>query len=121
MPRSERFLRPCRALFGPTLVLCLVWLSTSAWASTSAALETRLTPVLAMASESMPMSMDCVPCINCRVAPPPSTHGFSAGCIQPGEPVWWAQAPSAPDTMFFDEGCGQARMPVRIVYCRWLN
>jgi hypothetical protein len=83
--------------------------------------EAGLEAISAVASEPMPMASDRMPCARCYIAPAQASHGFSGECREHEAPAWRAHAPSVPDTEYFDTGGGLVRLPVRILYCRWLD
>jgi hypothetical protein len=109
------------ALLGVALFLCLSLLGAGARASTLVMQEAGPIAISAMASEPMPTASDCMPCARCYVAPAPAAHGFSGECMTPDEPVWLVHAPTVSGAERFDTGGRQVRLPVRILYARWLD
>ena len=120
MARPE-CLQRWRARFGVALFLCLALLGAGGRASTPVMQETGPVAISAVASEPIPMASDRMPCARCYIAPTQASHGFSGECKEHGAPVWRAHARSVPDTEYFDTGGGFVRLPVRILYCRWLD
>ncbi|VTU44391.1 hypothetical protein [Variovorax sp. RA8] len=120
MARAE-CLRRWRARFGVALFLCLALLGAGARASMPVMQQAGPQAISIIASESMPMASDRMPCARCYVAPAPASHGFSGECREHEAPIWRVHAPSMLDAENFDMGGQLVRLPVRILYCRWLD
>ena len=72
---------------------------------------------------SMPVALDCMPCVVCYVGPTPTTANFNAESKEPEEATWRLNTRLTPEesTWRFDTGGRRPRWPVRISFCRWLN
>lgn len=74
----------------------LVWLtlcSVGAGAMTAPAMrEARAVVDSTMSGGSMPMASDCMPCVQCFIAPAPVTQGFNGEFKESGPPAWWVHA-----------------------------
>ena len=106
--------------------LCSALIGAGAHASVAVMQEARAVAAPAMASmagvRSMPAALDCMPCAVCCIAPAPVAHGFSRECKEAQEPTWHVHAAPVPDAdCWFDTSGSEARTPVRIAFCRWLN
>ena len=120
MARPEWFGR-LRALFGLALFLSLTLPGAQARASMPLIRQAGPVAISAVSSRSMPTATDCMPCVRCYTAPAPASHGCSGECKEHEALIWWVHVPSALFDAFFDSGGGYARLPVRILYCRWLD
>ena len=121
MRRLEQLHR-WRAMGGVALLLWLVLFDTPAMAAMPAMQEVGPVVASAMGSESMPEVSDCVTCVLCCIAPAPTTFGSSGECKESHESVWRLFAPSLlHSTRGIDAAGAQARLPVRIAFCRWLD
>lgn len=110
------------AVGGVALLLWLMLFDTPAVAAMPAMQEVGPVVTSAMGSESMPVVSDCVTCVLCCIAPAPTTLGFSGECKESDDPVWRLFTPSLlHSTRGLDAAGAQARLPVRIAFCRWLD
>ncbi|MBI2752372.1 MAG: hypothetical protein HYX46_02490 [Betaproteobacteria bacterium] len=104
------------------LLVCLALLGGGARASAPAIQEARPVMVSAMASPSVPMASDRMPCATCCIAPAPSTHGFNGEGKEPESATWWVRHKRAPATVrFLETGSSRVQLPIRIAYCKWLD
>ena len=111
-----------RAICSVALLLWLALLGMGAGASFVGVQSDGPVATPVMAPESMPMATHCAPsCSLCCIAPASQAHSFSGECQERHDPVWHIHAPSAPKTEYLDPGGRQVRLPVRILYCRWLD
>lgn len=124
-----------RSSFGAALFLCLflALFGTAAQASTPVFQEEGWTAraVTSVATEPaafaimdvapMPVAMDAMPCALCYSAPAPSPHTVGGECREHEAAAWPVHVASVPDAEYFDAGGRQVRLPVRILYCRWLD
>lgn len=114
--------RSWRAICSVALLLWLALLGMGAGASFVGLPRDGPVATAAMASESMPMAADCMSsCSLCCIAPASQAHAFGGECQERHGPVWHIHARSASKTEYFDTGGRQVRLPVRILYCRWLD
>ncbi|RSZ44105.1 MULTISPECIES: hypothetical protein [unclassified Variovorax] len=134
MARPER-LQQQRTPLGVALLLYLYLaiFSTAALASTPAShdegwaehliVSVATVPVAfaAMDETSMPVAMDAMPCALCYSAPAPSPHGVGGECREHEAMAWPVHVSPAPAVTYFDPGGRHVRLPVRILYCRWLD
>ena len=121
MRQLEHLHRP-RALCSFALLLWLALLGAGATASIPMRSEAGPVAASGMASGSMPMTTNCMPCALCYIAPAPTRQGFSGQCHEPAAPIWRIHAPPAPASAWlFDRRVWRTRLPVRIAYCRWLD
>ena len=124
MTRPERS-QWWQAWLGVALLLCLAWPGIeargSAWVATEPDIGSE--PASAMASDPMPMSraMDCAPCAFCCGAPPPASHTSSGECERREDLAWWVQALWVQEPQRHETAEGLAQLPVRILFCRWLD
>ena len=112
-----------RVVASAALLLWLALLATGVQAADTAAMQ-EAWPVVAsaMGADSTPMASDCMPCALCCTAPAPTTQGFSGESKQCDEPVWRIHVPPVPDSTWRpNTGGWRPRLPVRVVYCRWLD
>lgn len=77
--------------------------------------------VAVMGLATMPVAMDAMPCALCYSAPAPSPHTVGGECREHEAAAWPVHVASVPDAEYFDAGGRHVRMPVRILYCRWLD
>ena len=111
-----------RVLFGAWLYLCLSLTGGLAQASTVTRQEAMPVAVAAMLPDSMPMAMDCAPCVRCYVAPVPGVQGFSGESNESQAPHWQVQATTQLETAgAISTVVWHLRLPVRIEFSRWLN
>ena len=120
MKRPES-LQGLRAFGGVAVLLCLALLGMGAQASPSLVAPVPTIEASAMAPQSMPAAMDCLPCAICYISPAPSTQGFSGECKEAEAPAWRVHAAAELPTAFCDTGGWHLPLPVRIAYCRWLD
>jgi hypothetical protein len=69
----------------------------------------------------MPVAMDAMPCALCYSAPAPSLHEVGGECRGHEATAWPVHLAPVPDGEYFDAGGRHVRLPVRILYCRWLD
>lgn len=136
MARPER-LQQQRTPLGVALLLYLylALFGTAALASTPASQEegwterstawvaTDLVAFAAMDADAtpMPMAMDAMPCALCYSAPASSARGVGGECREHEATAWPVHVSPAPAVTYFDPGGRHVRLPVRILYCRWLD
>jgi hypothetical protein len=102
--------------------MCLALLGGGAQAVVPTLQDMRPVVVSAMASQSMPMASDRMPCATCCIAPAPSTHGFNGEGKEPEPPAWWVHDQRNPTKVrFLETGSSRVPVPIRIAYCRWLD
>ncbi|CAN5544622.1 hypothetical protein BH09GEM1_BH09GEM1_47960 [soil metagenome] len=77
--------------------------------------------VAVMGLATMPVAMDAMPCALCYSAPAPSLHEVGGECRGHEATAWPAHVALVPDGEYFDAGGRHVRLPVRILYCRWLD
>ncbi len=77
--------------------------------------------VAVMDLTTMPVAMDAMPCALCYSAPASSLHEVGGECREHEVPAWPAHVAPVPDREYFDAGGPYIRLPVRILYCRWLD
>jgi hypothetical protein len=127
----------CRTSFGAALLLCLclflALFGTAAQASMPVSQDNErtaraVTPVTTgpvavavMGMATMPVAMDAMPCALCYSAPAPSLHTVGGECRGHEAAAWPVHVASIPDGEYFDAGGRHGRVPVRILYCRWLD
>jgi len=120
--RQLEHLHRRRALYRFALLLWLALHGAGATASVPMRPEAGPAAAPSMASGSMPMTTNCMPCALCCIAPAPTRQGFSSECQEPAAPIWGVHALPAPASAWlFDRGVWRTRLPVRIAYCRWLD
>ncbi len=134
MARPER-LQQQRTPLGVALFLYL-WLSlfgTAALASMPVLQQevgaARLPPSVATApvafaamdATPMPAAMNAMPCALCYSAPAPLPHEVGGECREHEATAWPVHVPPLPEATYFDPGGRHVRLPVRILYCRWLD
>ena len=120
----RRFDRLCRwqAFVSAWVLVCLALLGGGVRASVPVLQEARPVMVSAMASPSMPMASDGMPCATCCIAPAPSTHGFNGEGKEPETATWWVHDQRTPATVrFLETGSSRIKVPIRIAFCRWLD
>ena len=104
------------------VLMCLAMFGGGAQAFVPTLQEARPVMVSAMASPSMPMASDHMPCATCCMAPAPSTHGFNGEGKEPESATWWVHEQRTPETVrFLETGSSPVKVPIRIAYCRWLD
>jgi len=69
----------------------------------------------------MPVVMDAMPCALCYSAPAPSPHEVGGECREHEATAWPVHVVPVPNGEYFDAGGRHLRLPVRILYCRWLD
>lgn len=105
----------------------LLWLALSGLDARSAMLRTAITPDEVAAAGAIsregPDLRECLPCVYCRTAPPPSVQGFSGECKDPEPPIWshLTKAPIATVAGADRGGQRAPPTPLRVAYCRWSN
>lgn len=105
----------------------LLWLALSGLDARAAMLPAEIAPHEVAATGAIsregPNLRECLPCVYCYTAPPPSVQGFSGECKDPEPPSWshLAKAPIA--TVAGADRVGQraSPTPLRVAYCRWSN
>ena len=114
--------RRWHAFVGVWLLSCLTLLGGGARAVVPTLQEARPVMVSAMASPSMPMASDRMPCATCCIAPAPSTHVFNGEGKEPETTTWWVHDQRTPATVrFLEIGSSRIKVPIRIAFCRWLD
>ncbi|WP_454905143.1 hypothetical protein [Variovorax gossypii] len=124
-----------RALFGAVVLLSLslALFGTAAQASMPVSQDEgrtarAVTPVTTgpvavavMGMATMPVVMDAMPCALCYRASAPSLHEVGGECREHEATAWPVHVAPVPDGEYFDAGGRHVRLPVRILYCRWLD
>ena len=115
-------LRRWHAFMGVSVLVCVALLGGSARAFAPTLEEARPAMVSAMASPSLPMVSDGMPCAICCIAPAPATHGFSGEGKESEASTWPVPAQrTSPTVRFLETVTGRVPIPIRITYCRWLD
>lgn len=101
-------------------LLCLA--SCPATASTTDAQIASSMTAVADGEKSMPMISDCMPCALCYLASAPEAPtGFDEKYAITTAALWFAPTTVVTTAARAHTGGEYRRLPVRIVYCRWLN
>lgn len=110
------------ALFGTTAQASMPVSQDDGWTARAVA-PVAAAPVAAavMGLATMPVAMDAVPCALCYSAPAPSLHEVGGECRGHEAAAWPVHVAPVPDGEYFDAGGQHVRLPVRILYCRWLD
>ncbi|PLC01497.1 hypothetical protein CY658_31715 [Variovorax sp. RO1] len=110
------------ALFGTAAQASMPVSQDDGWTARAVA-PVATAPVVAavMGLATMPVAMDAVPCALCYSAPAPSLHTFGGECRGHEAAAWPVRVAPVPDGEYFDAGGRHVRLPVRILYCRWLD
>lgn len=110
------------ALAGVWVFLCLSLLAGGAAASTPAMAQAGPMVGAAMPPAPMPQMLDCMPCVGCYVAPAPSAQSGGGEPRHQDEAAWPVHGPAPRHAIeAADAGGRRPDMPVRILYCRWLD
>lgn len=121
MRRPDRLCR-WRAFVSAWVLVCLALLGDGVRASMPTPQDARTVMVSSMASPSMPMASDRMPCVTCCIAPAPSTHGFNGEGKEPEAATWWVHDQRTPATVrLLETGSSRLKVPIRIAFCRWLD
>ncbi|MCR6478461.1 hypothetical protein NU688_20035 [Variovorax sp. ZS18.2.2] len=112
----------CLALFGTTALASTPASQEEGWAERSiVSVATAPVAFAGMDATPMPVAMDAMPCALCYSAPAPSLHGISDECREHVAMAWPVHVSPVPEATYFDPGGRHVRLPVRILYCRWLD
>lgn len=123
-PREVRWGWCAQLYVRAAMALCLVSAVVQARAMAVAPLEMQAVAVPDMEPARMPpmpAAADCTPCAACYVAPAPVSHGFNGDDQPPIPNPWFALRPVTSSTTAAHAGCRSVALPVRIVFCRWLD
>lgn len=101
---------------------CLALMGGAAQASTLLTAQAWPLEVSAMPATAMTQTRDCMPCARCYVAPAPVALGVIAQPGHTNEPGWRAHdLVQLATTPGIHPRGWPLRLPVRILYCRWLD
>lgn len=112
--------KPIAALLSSLLLLCLTFCPVTA-SATEAQFASDKT-MMADDLSHMPMISDCIPCALCYLASAPEApNGFDEKYAVTATYLWIAPIRLVAYAAHIHTGGDYSRLPVRIVYCRWLN
>lgn len=110
------------ALFGTAAQASMPVSQDDGWTARAVTLvATGPVAVAVMGVATMPVAMDAMPCALCYSAPAPSLHTVGGECREHEAAAWPVHVAPVPDGEYFDAGGRHVRLPVRILYCRWLD
>lgn len=110
------------ALFGTAAQASMPVSQDDGWTARAVApVATAPVAVAVMGLATMPVAMDAMPCALCYSAPAPLPHEVGGECREHEATAWPVHVPPLPEATYFDPGGRHVRLPVRILYCRWLD
>ena len=103
--------------------LFLLWLASCPVRASTADVQIASSMTAVTDSEkSMPMISDCMPCALCYLASAPEAPtGFDEKYAITTATLWFAPITTVATAARTHTGGEYRRLPVRIVFCRWLN
>lgn len=121
MRRPESLRRWC-ALVGAALLFWVAAAGTGAHAWVLSMQEVRATAASTMNAPHMPMVSGSRPCALCYITPTPSPHAFTGEGKEPEPLSWRVHAQATPAAVrLLDTVDRRDRVPIRVVFCRWLD